>query len=157
MPETPLQGYNADFARTGSTAALPLVGKHANYDQPNTPGFDDPDMDFDRKTFYTDNDYYGGAGASRSNFDEERSIAPSGYTSSRPMFDNKDSREKDPRGPGADHEEVVEEVKNSKARRRWVALTWLFTWWIPSFMLRKIGGMKRPDVRMAWREKLLIK
>lgn len=162
MPETPLQGYNEDFARTASTAALPLVSKYADQ-QPNTHGaYDESEIDFDRKTYYTDNDdYYGGAGsgpgATRSNFDEERSIAPSGYTSNRPMFDAKNAPEKDVRGAGPPVEEVVEEVRNSKARRRWVALTWMSTWWIPTFMLRKIGGMKRPDVRMAWREKLFIK
>jgi hypothetical protein len=63
--------------------------------------------------------------------------------------------EKDVRG--IDDQEVVEEVVNSAGRRRWVALTWLFTWWIPSFFLSRCGGMKRSDVRMAWREKLLIK
>lgn len=164
MPETPLQGYNEEFARTASTAALPLVPKTAGYDQqPNTPGaYDGSEIDFDRKTFYTENDdYYGGAdsgrGGIRSNFDEERSIAPSGYASSRPMFETKHAVEKDLRDAGPPAEEVVEEVRNSKARRRWVSLTWLTTWWIPTFMLRKIGGMKRPDVRMAWREKLLIK
>ncbi|KAH8827732.1 chitin synthase [Flagelloscypha sp. PMI_526] len=27
------------------------------------------------------------------------------------------------------------------------------TWWIPSFLMRWIGRMKRPDIRLAWREK----
>lgn len=73
------------------------------------------------------------------------------------MFDSR-TAEKDSRGAaGPEGVEVVEEVKNSKSRRRWVALTWLATWWIPTFALRYCGGMKRPDVRMAWREKVLIK
>ena len=41
-------------------------------------------------------------------------------------------------------------------RRVWVGLTWALTWWIPSFVLRYIGRMKRPDVRMAWREKITL-
>ncbi|MCJ1282234.1 hypothetical protein MMC26_001557 [Xylographa opegraphella] len=41
-------------------------------------------------------------------------------------------------------------------RRIWVATVWALTFWIPSFMLRYIGRMKRPDVRMAWREKLTL-
>lgn len=44
----------------------------------------------------------------------------------------------------------------SKSRRLWVAFTWALTFWIPSFVLRYIGRMKRPDVRMAWREKLVL-
>ncbi|RAL61069.1 hypothetical protein DID88_010410 [Monilinia fructigena] len=54
---------------------------------------------------------------------------------------------------------TAKEVTNEKAtnqRRIWVAVTWAFTWWIPSFLLRFIGRMKRPDVRMAWREKLVL-
>ena len=42
------------------------------------------------------------------------------------------------------------------SRRIWVAVVWALTFWIPSFVLRYIGRMKRPDVRMAWREKLVL-
>ncbi|PTB72981.1 glycosyltransferase family 2 protein [Trichoderma longibrachiatum ATCC 18648] len=48
----------------------------------------------------------------------------------------------------------TKEVDN--ARRAWVWFTWAMTWWVPSPLLRWIGGMKRPDVRMAWREKLAL-
>ena len=41
-------------------------------------------------------------------------------------------------------------------RRVWVGIVWALTFWIPSFMLRYIGRMKRPDVRFAWREKLVL-
>jgi len=51
----------------------------------------------------------------------------------------------------------VEAVRQTKKRRVWVAMTWIATWWIPSQLLTSLGRMKRPDVRMAWREKLLIK
>lgn len=44
----------------------------------------------------------------------------------------------------------------SATRRTWVAFVWALTFWIPSFLLRYVGRMKRPDVRMAWREKLLL-
>lgn len=44
----------------------------------------------------------------------------------------------------------------SKKRRVWVAIVWACTFWIPSFLLRWVGRMKRPDVRMAWREKLVL-
>ena len=44
----------------------------------------------------------------------------------------------------------------SKSRRVWVVVVWALTFWIPSFVLRYVGRMKRPDVRMAWREKLVL-
>ena len=44
----------------------------------------------------------------------------------------------------------------SKSRRIWVAIVWALTFWIPSFILRYVGRMKRPDVRMAWREKVVL-
>ena len=43
-----------------------------------------------------------------------------------------------------------------KSRRLWVAFVWALTFWIPSFLLRYVGRMKRPDVRMAWREKVVL-
>jgi chitin synthase len=50
----------------------------------------------------------------------------------------------------------VEAQKIGASRRIWIACVWALTFWIPSFMLRYIGRMKRPDVRMAWREKLVL-
>lgn len=51
---------------------------------------------------------------------------------------------------------TVETKTTTKRRRIWVAIVWSLTFWIPSFLLRHIGRMKRPDVRMAWREKIAI-
>lgn len=42
------------------------------------------------------------------------------------------------------------------SRRLWVGIVWALTFWIPSFVLRYVGRMKRPDVRMAWREKVVL-
>lgn len=52
--------------------------------------------------------------------------------------------------------ERIEEVASSRTRRYWVNFVWFMTWWIPSIALSKIGRMKRPDVQLAWREKLTI-
>ena len=41
-------------------------------------------------------------------------------------------------------------------RRIWISVVWALTFWIPSFVLRYVGRMKRPDIRMAWREKLVL-
>ncbi|VZH87607.1 unnamed protein product [Fusarium fujikuroi] len=41
-------------------------------------------------------------------------------------------------------------------RRAWIAFVWALTFWIPSPLLKFIGRMRRPDVRMAWREKFVL-
>lgn len=54
---------------------------------------------------------------------------------------------------------AMKEVKVERVpldRRMWVGFVWLMTFWIPSPILKWFGGMKRADVRMAWREKLTI-
>ncbi|KAL8716723.1 MAG: hypothetical protein Q9225_005973 [Loekoesia sp. 1 TL-2023] len=44
----------------------------------------------------------------------------------------------------------------TKSRRIWIGFVWALTFWIPSFVLRYIGRMKRPDIRFAWREKVVL-
>lgn len=51
---------------------------------------------------------------------------------------------------------TIEEVPITRVRRWWVRFTWLFTCCLPSKLLSTCGGMKRPDVQMAWREKVTI-
>ncbi|GAB7357712.1 hypothetical protein MBLNU459_g0376t1 [Dothideomycetes sp. NU459] len=51
---------------------------------------------------------------------------------------------------------VIEEIPITRSRKAWIALVWAMTFWIPSFALRYIGRMKRPDIRMAWREKVTL-
>ncbi|KAI0014228.1 glycosyltransferase family 2 protein [Xylariaceae sp. FL0662B] len=50
----------------------------------------------------------------------------------------------------------VETQEVDMTRRIWVGFVWALTFWIPSFALRWVGRMKRPDVRMAWREKFVL-
>lgn len=50
----------------------------------------------------------------------------------------------------------VEEVPTSRSRRIWLWVVWGTTWWMPSLLLEKVGRMKRPDIRLAWREKVTI-
>ena len=51
---------------------------------------------------------------------------------------------------------VVTEQPTSFTRKVWVFFVWLVTFLIPSPLLRFVGRMKRPDVRMAWREKVVL-
>ncbi|KAI5861876.1 glycosyltransferase family 2 protein [Durotheca rogersii] len=50
----------------------------------------------------------------------------------------------------------VETTDTTLTRRVWVGFVWALTFWIPSFLLTHVGRMKRPDVRMAWREKFVL-
>ena len=53
--------------------------------------------------------------------------------------------------------EIIEkQEKVTNARKSWVCCTWLLTWWIPSVFMSCCGKMKRPDIRMAWREKVAL-
>ncbi|TVY48699.1 Chitin synthase [Lachnellula occidentalis] len=58
--------------------------------------------------------------------------------------------------PESAERKTIETATTSTSRRVWVAFVWSLTFWIPSFLLRFVGRMKRPDVRMAWREKLVL-
>ncbi|KKA27548.1 hypothetical protein TD95_002396 [Thielaviopsis punctulata] len=50
----------------------------------------------------------------------------------------------------------IETVPVPMRRRVWVAIVWAWTFWIPSPLLRWVGRMHRPDVRQAWREKVVL-
>jgi chitin synthase len=95
---------------------------------------------------------------SSSQYDSEHGYQESFYGKEAPprspLVDIEQGKKKgDPKQPPND---VVESVsKISASRKSWVCCTWMITWWIPSFML-SIFGMKRPDIRMAWREKVAL-
>ncbi|KAI8928600.1 chitin synthase-domain-containing protein [Entophlyctis helioformis] len=42
------------------------------------------------------------------------------------------------------------------ARSWWVCITWSLTWWIPTCCIATVFGKRRPDVQMAWREKVAL-
>ena len=52
--------------------------------------------------------------------------------------------------------EITEVLKETSARRRWVALCWLLTWWVPSPCLMYVGRMKRAFVRPGEKSLLSI-
>jgi chitin synthase len=51
---------------------------------------------------------------------------------------------------------VITETALTFSRRVWIAFVWAVTFWMPSPLLKWVGRMKRPDVRMAWREKVVL-
>ncbi|PRT55224.1 Chitin synthase 8 [Wickerhamiella sorbophila] len=44
----------------------------------------------------------------------------------------------------------------SPSRRLWMTIVWLYTFWVPEFFIKLLGGMKFKSVRIAWREKFTI-
>ncbi|CAO3682868.1 hypothetical protein G6F70_002985 [Rhizopus microsporus] len=70
-----------------------------------------------------------------------------------------DEEEKSERTINAQEQEQKKEINSrriSPSRVFWVSITWLTTWWIPSFLLSYGCGMRRSDIRMAWREKVTL-
>ena len=135
-----------------SSPALPLVA--------NASPFQRAEMynDYDERQSLR-SDEFDGRSRMTSARDDTMSLGTESYAPSRNMFQNVDKKallEKEAL-PGDIHDgETAEVVKETSARRRWVALCWLLTWWVPSPFLRWFGRMKRQDVRQAWREKLAL-
>lgn len=138
-------GYDGRFADS-TEAGLPLMnyaGQAGGY------------IDDDRKTMFTDTEGFGAetrslAGTTATDrFQSSRSLGTG--TGEKDAFVDADAKST------AAREEVAEEIGGeSSLRKKWIALVWLFTFFVPNFLLAKLGRMKRPDVRMAWREKLAI-
>ncbi|KAJ2907330.1 glycosyltransferase family 2 protein [Zalerion maritima] len=91
-----------------------------------------------------------------SNDVDTRSEAGASAYGAGDMFKNMETREEMAEKGNEKNLVEVEEYKDSPARKRWVFITWMLTFWVPEFMIRWLGKMPRKDVRMAWREKLAI-
>lgn len=142
---SPAGGY-ASLDRNDSTAALPLV----EYAQPLRQDSVSPD-DFEDQRGFAPSQVTSNFGDSASARDTET------YAPSRNMFRDMDVKdEKDVLDAEPQDGETTEEYRETRARRRWVWLCRLLTFWIPDFLLNWFGGMKRQDIRQAWREKLAI-
>lgn len=147
----------------GSTQALPLVANASPFqraDLYNNHGRNDSTSDFDEHKSLRSEEY-DGRSRFTSNHDTESNFGSESYAPSRNMFQNTDKRglgnkEAQLAGELAAENETTEVLKESAARRRWVALCWLLTWWIPTPFLTYIGRMKRMNIRQAWREKLAL-
>lgn len=72
------------------------------------------------------------------------------------MFRNFETREQMLEKGNEKKMEEVEEIPVSASRKRWLALVYLLTFYIPNFMIRIFGRLKRKDMQMAWREKFAI-
>ncbi|PWY74457.1 hypothetical protein BO70DRAFT_398773 [Aspergillus heteromorphus CBS 117.55] len=98
----------------------------------------------------------GKQGYSSSREFDGRSEAGASAFNSGDMFRNLDTREQMLEKGNERNMEEVEEAPVTSSRKRWMAIVYLLTWFIPDFAIKSIGRMKRKDVRIAWREKLAI-
>ncbi|KAJ5550490.1 Fungal chitin synthase [Penicillium sp. DV-2018c] len=85
-----------------------------------------------------------------------RSDAGGSAFNSGDLFKNLDTKEQMLEKNNEKKMEEVDEAPTSGSRRRWMFLVYLLTFFIPDFVIRFVGRMKRKDVRTAWREKLAI-
>ncbi|EEP81670.1 chitin synthase 6 [Uncinocarpus reesii 1704] len=87
---------------------------------------------------------------------DARSDAGASAFNSGDMFKNLETREQMAERSNEKQMVEVEDVIVSGSRKRWLALVYLLTFYVPDFMIRLVGRMKRKDVRIAWREKFAI-
>lgn len=72
------------------------------------------------------------------------------------MFQNLETREQMAEKNNEKEMVEVDDVVTSGRRKRWLAIVYFLTWYIPDFTIQFVGRMKRKDIRMAWREKFAI-
>ncbi|KAH0536149.1 hypothetical protein FGG08_006953 [Glutinoglossum americanum] len=97
-----------------------------------------------------------GGGALGSRDLDAKSEAGASAFNSGDMFQNFETREQMAEKGNQKKMEEVDDIIVSGSRKRWVAMVYMLTFYIPDFLIRWIGGIKRKDVRMAWREKFAI-
>ncbi|KAI9714247.1 MAG: hypothetical protein M1828_001178 [Chrysothrix sp. TS-e1954] len=87
---------------------------------------------------------------------DTKSEAGASAFNSGDMFRNMETRQEMAEKGNEKRMEEVDTVRMTGSRKRWLTLVWLLTWYVPDFLVKWIGRIKRKDVRMAWREKYAI-
>ncbi|KAG9288075.1 hypothetical protein G9A89_017670 [Geosiphon pyriformis] len=155
--ESLASGFNGGGERTGRNVAVASAASSMDRLIPTRVTYANSDYYDDRSYADSEEDYYSKSGAGGHGIEEEEASmwgSQWGGNSGDGLSRNGDlniTTEKG--GNGADE---IEKIPITKTRKWWVRFVWLMTWWIPSFLLSWVGGMKRPDVRMAWREKFVL-
>ncbi|TFK52854.1 glycosyltransferase family 2 protein [Heliocybe sulcata] len=146
-------GYNDPFGQS-SNQQLPLVANASPFQRADI--YDD---EYDEHKSLRSEDFDGRSRLTSNRDDSVSNFGTESYAPSRNMFQNADRQglmDKEALPGDIQEGETTEVLKESSARRRWVALCWLLTFWCPTFFIRWFGRMKRPDVQQAWREKLAL-
>ncbi|ANB11793.1 chitin synthase CHS3 [Sugiyamaella lignohabitans] len=100
----------------------------------------------DNDAFYYDPDSKSIAGATIGGdlfkYNDGRSINNQAYIRTKEM--------------GESEQDQTDQYAVTGARKRWMFLVWLWTWWIPDWFIKILGRIPRKDIRTAWREKFAI-
>lgn len=137
-----------------SSQALPLVANASPFQRADL--YDD---DYEERKSFRSEDYDGRSRYTTHHEDSVSNFGTESYAPSRNMFQNADKKgllDKEALAGEIQEGETAEVLKETSARRKWVALCWMLTFWVPTFLMKWLGRMKRPDVRQAWREKLAL-
>ena len=132
---TPMESHNLGDSRVN------LMASHQNIPSPGA-------------YIYGDETKQGGYFAGREV--DARSDAGASAFNTGDMFRNLETREQMAEKGNKKNMEEVDTVPVSGSRKRWLAVVYLLTFYIPDFLIKWIGRMKRKDIRLAWREKLAI-
>ena len=92
------------------------------------------------------NDFSGSEIFSQATFDNKKSGA----------FQMNTNQHQEEEKHGKTEEDSEDREPLTGIRKKWLAFVWFLTWWVPSPALNHCGGMKRRDVRLAWREKVAL-
>ena len=87
---------------------------------------------------------------------DARSDAGASAFNSGDMFRNMETTEELAEKGNRKNMEEVDVVPMTGKRKRWLAIVYMLTFYVPDFSIKWLGGMKRKDVRTAWREKFAI-
>lgn len=87
---------------------------------------------------------------------DSRSDTGASAFNSGDMFRNLETREQMAEKGNEKRMEEVDDVVVSGSRKRWLAIVWLLTFYVPDVLVKWVGRMPRKDIRTAWREKLAI-
>jgi len=87
---------------------------------------------------------------------DAKSDAGASAFNSGDMFRNLETREQMAEKGNEKKLVEVDDVVTSGSRKRWLFVIYLMTFYLPSFLIKWVGRMKRPDIRQAWREKFAI-
>ena len=148
----------AAIALTGSQSSAYFGG---TLSRPDTPSMN-PFSDSKAQLIPSDGapNLYGdetkGAGYFGSRELDAKSDAGASAFNSGDLFRNMDTKEELAEKGNKKKMEEVDVVPVSSSRKRWLAIVYLLTWYLPDFAIKWGGRMKRKDVRIAWREKLAI-
>lgn len=151
----------ASIALTGSQSAAYFGGEVAGLSRPGTPNpFSDskarllPPGEGTPGSFFGEEGKGGGYFGSREL--DARSDAGASAFNSGDMFRNLETKEELAEKANKKKMQEVDVVQVSGSRKRWIAIVYFLTWFVPDFAIKWFGGMKRKDVRTAWREKFAI-